>query len=312
MAYTSDTRKADRTSASEDFPAVVLIDNCSACNLRCSMCDHVNIKNFRKIELMAWDLYRKIIDEIAVENPHARVWEIYYGDPFVCKDMPERIRYAKERGLTDVVLNTNGVLMTKERALPLIEAGLDAIYVGIDAATEDTYNKIRVGGDFQAVMQNVMTYRDLLERYGRPDQELYVQYVRSDVNDAETETFRNFWNEQGVKVKIRPKISWAGRVEAENLRPNEEVERKPCYWLMRTINICTDGRVALCSADLHCRVPSGNVREQSIRALWHDKLRDYRAMHREGRYHELPQMCLECRDWQSAYADFYVTASTAT
>jgi hypothetical protein len=29
-------------------------------------------------------------------------------------------------------------------------------------------------------------------------------------------------------------------------------------------------------------------------------------MHREGRYYQLPAMCQECADWQSAYADFSV------
>jgi len=28
-------------------------------------------------------------------------------------------------------------------------------------------------------------------------------------------------------------------------------------------------------------------------------------MHRDGRYDELPEMCRTCRDWQSAYAEFF-------
>jgi len=267
MRYQNDVTKVDRITASEDFPAVVLIDNISACNLRCSMCDHVNIRRYRRIEVMPWDLYRRIIDEIAVESPDSRVWQIFYGDPFLLKDMPQRVRYAKQAGLTDVVLNTNGVLMTPERALPLIQAGLDAMYVGIDAASAETYAKIRVGGDFEAVVRNTLAYRDLLRRHGRPGQQLFVQYVVADINEHETDAFRRFWTGHGVNVKIRPRVSWAGLIEAHNLRPNQELERKPCYWLMRTINICTDGRVAFCSADPHCRVPCGNVRTHTIKEL---------------------------------------------
>ena len=55
------------------------------------------------------DIYERLIDEIAVENPEAWVWEIFFGDPFMCRDMAKRVRYAKDKGLKDVVLNSNGV-----------------------------------------------------------------------------------------------------------------------------------------------------------------------------------------------------------
>lgn len=305
MSYKSDLTKLDRISEAKKFPQVILIDNCNCCNLRCSMCDHKNMTKYRPFQMMDFKLYQKIIDEIAVENPAARVWEIFFGEPFLCPDMPERIEYAKEKGLTDVVLNTNGVLMTEEKAKSYIEAGLDAMYVGIDAATKETYDKIRIGGDFNRACDNVLAYKELLTKYGQPSQKLFVQFVESDVNENEVDQFKSFWKSKGVGVKIRPKISWAGLVEASNLRKNQEVERKPCYWLMRTINICADGEVALCAVDLHCQVKCGNVKDHSIKELWADKLNDYRNMHQEGRFDELPELCRNCRDWQSAYAEFF-------
>ncbi len=304
MAYKSNIEQADRTMGSGEFPQVVLVDNCSACNLRCSMCDHSNVRKYRKIQLMDITLYRRLVDEIAVEKPAARVWEIFFGDPFLCKDMPERIKYAKSRGLKDVVLNSNGVLMTHERARTIIDAGLDAMYVGIDAAVPDTYAKIRVGGDFQLAVKNVLQYRDLLRESGSQNQKLFVQFVVSDINEGEVEAFRKFWLEAGVNVKIRPKISWAGLIVADNLQSNLNVVRKPCYWLMKTINICADGEVALCSVDLHCRVKCGNLANMTIKEAWKGMLKTYREMHREGRFDELPEMCRKCADWQSAYADF--------
>ena len=89
MTRQSNIHKADRTSEAVAFPEVILIDNCNACNLRCSMCDHKNMKRYRKTQLMDVGLYRKLIDEIANENPGARVWEIFFGDPFMCRDMAE-------------------------------------------------------------------------------------------------------------------------------------------------------------------------------------------------------------------------------
>lgn len=304
MSYLSDISKANRTEEASEFPRTVLIDNTNACNLRCSMCDHPNIRNYRKIQVMDVELYKRIIDEIAAENPDARIWQIFFGDPFMCRDMPWRIQYAKAKGIKDVVLNTNGVLMSPEKGRAVIEAGLDAMYVGVDAAKAETYANIRVGGNFDKAVANTLAYRDTLQEVGKPHQRLFVQFVVSEYNEDEVEAFKEFWTGQGVNVKIRPKISWAGLIDAENLRDNSLVERKPCYWLMQTINICADGRVALCSADIHCRVDCGDVSKTSVKEVWQTGLRAMRDMHKEGRFQELPDMCRNCSDWQSAYAEF--------
>ena len=304
MSYKSDLDKVTRTQEALHFPQVVLIDNFNGCNLQCSMCDHKNIRNYRPIQFLAMDLYKKIIDESAVENPKARVWEIFFGDPFLCKDIAARIRYAKDKGLTDVVTNTNGVLMTPEKSEEAIRAGLDAIYVGVDAATRETYDKIRVGGNFEKTVANVLAYRDLLKSCGNPGQQLFVQFVLSDINENEVSSFKSFWTTHGVQVKIRPKISWAGLIEAKNLRSNEQVDRKPCYWLMKTMSICADGEAALCAVDLHCRVKCGNVKNATLKELWNGKLKEYRGMHLQNHFEELPPLCRDCQDWQSAYADY--------
>lgn len=305
MPYQSDIEKANRIQEAVDFPEVVLIDNFNGCNLSCSMCDHKNISNYRKIQFMPMDLYKKIIDEVAAENPSARVWEIFFGDPFLIKNFAERVRYAKDKGLKDVVTNTNGVMMTPEKSEAVIRAGLDAIYVGVDSASKEIYDKIRIRGDYDKAVSNVLAYRDLLLRYGKPEQKLYVQFVLSDINEHEVENFKRFWTSEGVKVKIRPKISWAGLIEAKNLQKNEQVGRKPCYWLMKTMSVCADGEAALCAVDLHCRVKCGNVKTSSIRQVWHELLREYRKMHLEDRFDELPEVCRNCQDWQSAYAEYF-------
>ncbi len=305
MGYVSDIDKADRIVETEEFPRVILLDNCNACNLRCSMCDHVNVKKYRKIQNMEMALYKRIVDEISVEKPDVRLWEIFFGDPFLCKDISERVRYAKDKGLKDVVLNSNGVLMTPEKSEEIIDSGLDAMYVGIDASNAETYNQIRVGGKYEKTVENVLAYRDLLAKKNGQDQKLFVQFVVSDINEKQVDDFKEFWSNRGVNVKIRPKISWAGLVEASNLKGNSEVVRKPCYWVMQTMNICADGKLTLCSVDIHCRVPCGNVADSSIKELWQNgDLATYRAMHNEERFSELPEMCQNCSDWQSAYAEF--------
>ena len=47
-------------------------------------------------------------------------------------------------------------------------------------------------------------------------------------------------------------------------------------------------------------------RRTGSRNLRAGQLQEYRNMHKEWRFGELPEMCRECKDWQSAYAEFFV------
>ena len=118
-----------------DFPKVILIDTVSYCNLRCSMCVHKEMT--RKKGIMGWDLFTKIIDEIAETDKGVRVWMVFFGEALLLKrrkpSIFDKITYAKKKGLLDVALNSNGNLLDEEAARGVIESGLDAIYIGLDA-----------------------------------------------------------------------------------------------------------------------------------------------------------------------------------
>ncbi|QTA38629.1 radical SAM protein [Thermosipho ferrireducens] len=290
-----------RREVNEKFPGIILIDNVSFCNLRCSMCSHKDM--VRKPGFMEWELYKKIIDEIAEERPDARVWITYFGEGLLLKDLDERIKYAKEKGLKDVVLNSNGVLLPLNNwADRLVKAGLDALYVGIDAYYKETYEKLRVGGDFDSVVEGVLLYKKALQRYGRDGQRLFVQFVEMEENSSEVEKFIEFWRGKGVNVKIRPKVSWAGRIEAKNLKEFEK--RLPCFWGLNTMNIAHDGSVCLCAIDLDCQTKMGNINEKSLKEVWNTALKDFRKVHLKGMWEILPEMCKKCKDWQSGYAEY--------
>lgn len=294
-----------RLAEAVSFPRVVLLDTCSYCNLRCSMCFHKEMT--REKGFMPWNLFTRSIDEIARVDPTTRVWMIFFGEPLVAKRRKptifDMIAYAKERGLTDVVTNTNANLLDDDAARRLIGAGLDAIYIGIDAATAATYAKVRVGGDFETVVSNV---RNLLLRVRESSSKMqvFVQFVEMEENAHERDEFVRYWSRYGAHVKIRPKVSWAGKVDAPNLTLGDD-ERWPCYWAMRSMSITNTGDVVTCAVDLDAQFVAGNIGEASLTQIWNGKLAELRRLHREGRYPELPVPCRDCRDWQSARADYF-------
>ncbi|HEX8949916.1 MAG TPA: radical SAM protein [Dissulfurispiraceae bacterium] len=289
-----------------DFPKVVLVDTVSFCNLRCSMCVHAGMT--RKKGIMPWELFKKIIDEIAETDRSVRVWMVFFGEALILKrrkpSIFDMIAYAKDRGLTDVVLNSNANLLDEDAAKGLIRSGLDAIYIGLDAFSSGTYAKIRVGGDYEKTVGNVINLIKLRESAGARKPEVFVQFVEMDVNKAEKEDFIGFWKARGANVKIRPKVSWAGKIDAPNLVLGNE-DRWPCYWAMQTMSITDTGKVVTCAVDLDAQFIAGDITVQSLKEVWNGTLRKLRLLHSAKKFGELPKNCRECRDWQSARADYY-------
>lgn len=299
-------KKQGRLEDAGDFPKVVLIDTISYCNLKCSMCVHKEMK--RQKGIMSWNLFTKIINEIAKVDKNVRVWMVFFGEALLLKRKKptifDMIAYAKREGLTDVVLNSNANLLDESAAKGLIHSGLDAIYIGIDAFKPDTYAKIRVGGNYEKVVQNTIQLMKLKKLLNSKKPEVFVQFVEMDINQNEKEDFIQFWNQQGAAVKIRPKVSWAGFIDAPNLVLDRE-ERWPCYWAVRTMSITDTGKVVTCAVDLDARFIAGDINNQSLKEVWNGRLRELRQCHLFKQFHALPENCRECKDWQAARADYY-------
>lgn len=289
-----------------DFPKVVLIDTISYCNLKCSMCVHKEMK--RKKGIMAWDLFTKIIDEIAEVDKHVRVWMVFFGEALLLKkrkpNIFDMIGYAKSKGLTDVVLNSNANLLDHNAAQGLIQSGLDAIYIGIDAITPETYAKLRVGGNYQKAVQNTIHLIELKRLLNSNKPEVFVQFVEMDDNKEEEEDFIKFWKKQGGIVKIRPKVSWAGEINAPNLILDNK-DRWPCHWAMQTMSITDTGKVVTCAVDLDAKFVAGDISKYSIKEIWNGKLKELRVLHKAKSFRGLPNHCRDCKDWQSARSDYY-------
>lgn len=121
--------KQGRLEDAGDFPKVVLIDTISYCNLRCSMCVHKEMT--RQKGIMSWRLFSKIVDEIAQVDKGIRVWMVFFGEALLLKRKKptifDMIAYAKKRGLSDVVLNSNANLLDEEASKALIHLRLDGI-----------------------------------------------------------------------------------------------------------------------------------------------------------------------------------------
>lgn len=85
------------------------------------------------------------------------------GEPLKNPFLTDMILAAKQSGC-EVGFSTNGVLLNSNLAERLVTIGLDWISFSVDAARPDTYDRIRQGARFDAVMENIAAVRDAKRR----------------------------------------------------------------------------------------------------------------------------------------------------
>jgi radical SAM protein with 4Fe4S-binding SPASM domain len=253
---------------------------------------------------MSLSVFHKIADEVAKKGKNSKLWVAIMGEPFTTRrQIINMIEYAKDVGVKSVNLNTNGVLMTSTRCREVIESGLDTILIGIDAYTEETYNKIRIGGNFEAVIVNTEMLLKLKTYVGAKKPKVIVQFIVMKENEHEVEAFKKFWLQRGAIVKIRPRLGWGTGVSADNLDLTEAERTYPCPWLTRTVSITWNGKFNQCDGDYDGKYSPGDINKESIEDVWKGEMAKRQAKHWQGDFSA--DLCSKCKDWQVAKAKFY-------
>jgi radical SAM protein with 4Fe4S-binding SPASM domain len=224
------------------------------------------------------------VDECATLGiTHVRVHN--YGEPFLDRQLVEKVRYAKARGIQEVGMISNGSLITEELARGMIEAGLDAINISVDASGKEVFERTRLNLDYDTVIGNVRTLARLRKESGRTHPKLILSFVRQN-NSADEQAFIREWSQVADKIHITDLHNWAGTLNAKS-----DVNY-PCYRLWLTFTVLWDGRVSLCCADFDGRHILGDLRTSTIAEVWNSPA--YRAVRRQHLESGGPEICRSC------------------
>jgi hypothetical protein len=264
------------------LPDIVQIESTNLCNAKCVFCPRDEMH--RRQGVMEMDLFKKVVDECAALGiTHVRVHN--YGEPFLDKQLVEKVRYAKSKGIQEVGMISNGSLITEELARGMIEAGLDAINISVDAAGKEVFEKTRIHLSYDDVVGNIRALHRIRMELGKRRPKLILSFVRQN-NSADEQAFIREWGALADKIHITDLHNWAG-----TLNDRTDV-RFPCYRLWQTFTVLWDGRVSLCCADFDGRHILGDLRTSTIARIWNAPA--YRAARREHLDSGGPEICRSC------------------
>jgi MoaA/NifB/PqqE/SkfB family radical SAM enzyme len=264
------------------LPEIVQIESTNICNAKCVFCPRDEMH--RRQGVMSFDLYRKIVDECAeLGITHLRVHN--YGEPFVDRQLVEKVRYAKSKGIPEVGMISNGSLITDDVARGMIEAGLDAINISVDASGREVFESTRVGLKYDKVIANIERLVRIRAELGRRRPKLILSFVRQN-NSIDEQAFIEHWKRIADKIHITDLHNWAGTLH------NESDVNYPCYRPWLTFTVLWDGRVSLCCADFDGRHILGDLNTSSIKDVWNaDPYVMTRRQHLESGG---PEICRSC------------------
>lgn len=264
------------------WPDIVQIESTNLCNAKCVFCPRDEMH--RRQGVMDMDLFKKVVDEcVTLGITHVRVHN--YGEPFLDKQLVEKVRYAKERGIAEVGMISNGSLITEDIAQGMIDAGLDAINISVDASGKEVFESTRLNLDYDAVINNIETLVRLRKASGRMRPKLILSFVRQN-NSADEQQFIEHWRKIADKVHITDLHNWAGTLNATS-----DVNY-PCYRMWQTFTVLWDGRVSLCCADFDGRHILGDLRTSTIADIWNGPA--YLGVRRQHLENGGPEICRSC------------------
>jgi len=291
--YRNDWDAVPRTKMELDFPLHLDIETTNICNLKCPMCPRtilVNRGELGETGMMTRDEYTRIIDQGTAHNLRS-IKLNYLGEPLAHKDVVWQVAYAKQKGVLDVMLNTNAVLLRSGMAEALLQAGLDNVFISFDAIAPDLYEDRRVGTTIGRVIDNVY---DLVRL--RNKKYPHVQIRLSMVMYDDPKWIGQFEGMQIMWKHLVDAIGYGFYTE-RNAASQSEYEPVPGFWCAQPFQrmfLKYNGNVTICCVDDKDEVVVGNWREQTLHQIWNGPTyQAIRRTHASGRYRDMA-MCRRC------------------
>ncbi|MBF0625901.1 MAG: SPASM domain-containing protein [Magnetococcales bacterium] len=290
------------------LPIAILIDPANACNFRCAFCPTGDLDLLKSIDrpkgVMDMGLYRRIIDGLADMVARSgrklrRIGLYKDGEPLLNKHLPEMVAYAKQRQVAEAIsITTNGSLLTRDRAVALLEAGLDDVMVSVEQVSDVGYRAVtRIYADYAAIIDNV---RGLFEEKQRinPAFHLHVKIADTGLSPEERQRFERDFGPIADSLEIGQLFGWADADHKDFTMGRtpwrDRQARRVCPDPFSKLAINFDGQVSICCVDWSYGTVVGDLRRETIAQVWNgEALRRVRRLHLMGERDKIPA-CASC------------------
>ena len=264
------------------MPFFISIEPASICNLECPQCPVGKGDIIRQNKLIDDQLFKGLLDRLSRKSLVANL--SFQGEPLMNKNFHELVKIANSKGLF-TICSTNGLLITSEVALKLVQSGLDRIIVSLDGIDQETYSKYRRSGDLNRVISGIRALSDARKKAGQKFPFIIVQFLVFRHNQHQVGQIKDLGKMLGAdKVLIKSSQIEYQDTAAEWLPEKSKYRRyafdengelvlkrkirNHCRRIWETSVVTTDGMVVPCCFDKRAEFSMGSILESGFESIW--------------------------------------------
>ncbi|MEB3312092.1 MAG: radical SAM protein [Snowella sp.] len=277
-------------------PQVIRLDLSTHCQLKCPSCPTAQgiIKEQLGAGFVSLENFKKII----ADNPEVMSIELSnWGEVLLNPQLPQMLEYAYQKNVLINIGNGTNLNTAKPEVLEsLVKYQVRVITCAIDGASQETYVRYRIGGNFERVIENIKIINQFKKQYKTDFPILLWQFVAFGHNEHEIQKARQLAQQLNMEFYLR--LSWDEEIsplkQPENLRSEvhsqvtsqseflqkyqrDYMNQYFCKQMFQSPQINWDGRILGCC--INSWGDYGNAFEQPLKqSLNNPKLRYARQM----------------------------------
>lgn len=289
-------------------PFFISIEPVNYCNLRCPECSvgqHPTIQQNKKH--FDVDAYTQLIDELKSTLLHVIFY--FQGEPFINKHLATMINYAHNARIYTST-STNGQFLTDKLAREIVLSGLDKIIISVDGATQEVYEKYRVGADLNKTLKGIESLVSHKKQLQSKTPFIEMQFIVLKTNEHQLDAMRKLANSLEVS-KLTFKTAQLYDVEngSEMLTTIDKYARykqakngkyvlkadqpNHCFRMWSGAVVNAKGDVVPCCFDKRSEFDFGNVGQSTFSSIWsNNKASDFRGQILKNR--KQVEICRNC------------------
>ena len=274
------------------LPVSITFEPTTSCNLRCPECPSGKREFTRPTGMLQNNFFEKTIDEIYKKTSYLIFY--FQGEPYLNPNFLDMVKYASSKKIYTAT-STNAHYLNDVNSKKTIESGLDRLIISIDGTTQETYQKYRIGGDLNKVIegtQNIIKWKKELKS---KTPHIIFQFLVVKPNEHQIKDIEQLAKQLGVdEVRLKtaqiydykngnsliPTIEKYTRYKKQNdgtyIIKNNMLNH--CWKLWHSSVITWDGLVVPCCFDKDAKHQLGDLKTTSFKELWKsNKYNNFRA-----------------------------------
>lgn len=214
------------------LPKAAVIDTINICNLDCPLCPS-KLQNYKK-SFMSFNNYKSYLDKI----PSLKVVVLFnWGEPFLNRDIFKIIKYTVSKNIYTVIHSNFSLGFGEAFFIKVVESGVHQLVISADGASQDTYQKYRVKGDFELILENMKLLVHIKNKLKKRDPKIIWKFLVNRFNESELHKAKIIAKNIGVEILFE-KMGLGD--DLPDFQFNNSIEERKAVWLPKNKDYISD------------------------------------------------------------------------